>query len=64
MVKREGPWKGVDDLELATLNWVHWLNTNRLLSKLGYLPPIEFEQQHDRQNPTGQQPLPGELALH
>ena len=26
MVKAEGPWKGVDDLELATLNWVHWFN--------------------------------------
>ncbi len=64
MVKREGPWKGVDDLELATLNWVHWFNNNRLHSSLGYLPPIEYEEQHYRQNDTLQRPLPGELALH
>jgi len=25
----EGPWRGVDDLELATLSWVHWFNLNR-----------------------------------
>ena len=64
MVKREGPWRGTDDLELATLNWVHWFNNNRLHSSLGYVPPIEFEQQHYRQNNAQQQPLPGELALH
>jgi putative transposase len=64
MVKREGPWKGVDDLELATLNWVHWFNNNRLHSSLGYVPPVEFEEQHYRQNSALQQPLPGELALH
>ncbi len=49
MVKREGPWKGVEDLELATLNWVHWFNNNRLHSSLGYVPPVEFEEQHRRQ---------------
>ena len=64
MVKREGPWKGVDDLELATLNWVHWFNNNRLHSSLGYVPPVEFEEQHYRQNAALQKPLPGELALH
>ena len=45
--KREGPWKGVDDLELATLSWVDWFNTSRLHSSLGYLPPVEFEAAHD-----------------
>ncbi len=64
MVRREGPWRGVDDLEYATLNWVHWFNTNRLHSAIGYLPPIEYEQQYYRQtNPQQQTPL-GELALH
>lgn len=64
MVKREGPWRGVDELELATLNWVHWFNNNRLHSSLGYVPPVEFEEQHYRQNEPARQPLPGELALH
>ena len=62
--KREGPWKGVDDLELATLGWVHWFNTARLHSSLGYVPPIEYETEHYRRNDLPQQPLPGELALH
>ena len=41
--KREGPWRGVDDLELATLSWVHWFNHNRLHSSLQNVPPIEYE---------------------
>ena len=41
--RHEGPWRGVDDLELATLNWVHWFNESRLHSALGHVPPIEFE---------------------
>ena len=42
-VRHEGPWRGVDDLELATLNWVHWFNTTRLHSSIGHVPPIEYE---------------------
>jgi len=42
-VRPEGPWRGVDDLELATLRWVHWFNTARLHSAIGYLPPVEYE---------------------
>jgi putative transposase len=61
---REGPWRGVDDLELATLSWVDWFNTSRLHSSIGYVPPIEFETAYYRQNTTEQQPLPGELSLH
>ena len=40
---RPGPWKSVEDLELATLGWVHWHNTTRLHGYLGDLPPAEFE---------------------
>jgi len=41
---RPGPWKTVEDLELATLGWVHWHNTQRLHGYLGDIPPAEFEQ--------------------
>ena len=41
---RSGPWKTVEDLELATLGWVHWHNTQRLHGYLGDVPPAEFEQ--------------------
>ena len=40
----QGPWRNVDDVELATLGWVHWHNTQRLHSHLGDTPPAEFEE--------------------
>ena len=40
---RQGPWKSVEDVELATLGWVHWHNTARLHGYLGDVPPTEFE---------------------
>ncbi|WP_110782067.1 IS3 family transposase [Mycolicibacterium parafortuitum] len=40
---RSGPWKTVEDVELATLSWVYWHNTSRLHSYLGDIPPAEFE---------------------
>ena len=40
---RSGPWKTVEDLELATLGWVNWHNTQRLHGYLGDIPPVEFE---------------------
>ena len=64
LVRWEGPWRGVEDLELATLNWVHWFNETRLHSAIGDIPPIEFEAQYYRQINTRTQPLSGELALH
>ena len=63
-VRHDGPFRSVDDLELATLSWVHWFNTNRLHSALHYLTPTEYETEHYRQINTRQLPLPGEPALH
>jgi len=40
---RTGPWKNVQDVELATLSWVHWHNTARLHGYLGDIPPAEYE---------------------
>ena len=40
---RNGPWKSVEDVELATLSWVHWHNTSRLHGYLNDLPPTQFE---------------------
>jgi putative transposase len=39
----QGPWRTVEDVELATLGWVHWHNTARLHGYLGDVPPAEFE---------------------
>jgi putative transposase len=39
----QGPWRSVDDVELATLGWVHWHNSERLHGYLNDVPPAEFE---------------------
>jgi transposase InsO family protein len=49
VIHRLGPWKGVDDVEYATLDWVAWFNGKRLLEPIGYVPPIEFEEEYYRQ---------------
>jgi putative transposase len=63
-IHHEGPWRGVDDVELATLNWVWWFNETRLHSAIGYRPPTEFENAHYRHINTHQQPPVGEPSLH
>jgi putative transposase len=40
---QQGPWRTVDDVELATLGWVHWHNTARLHGHCDDVPPAEFE---------------------
>jgi transposase InsO family protein len=44
VIHRRGPWKGIDEVEFAALEWVAWYNTRRLLEPLGYVPPDEFER--------------------
>jgi putative transposase len=43
LISMQGPWRNVDDVELATLGWVHWWNNDRLLEPIGNVPPAEFE---------------------
>jgi putative transposase len=43
LIRRRGPWKGMDDVEYATLEWVDWFNHRRLLEPIGHVPPAEFE---------------------
>jgi transposase InsO family protein len=63
-VRTDGPFRTIDELELATLSWVHWFNTDRLHSALAYATPTEHEQHYYRHNTSRQHPLPGEPALH
>lgn len=39
-----GPWRNIDAVEYATLEWVDWFNNRRLLEPIGDVPPAEFEQ--------------------
>jgi putative transposase len=52
LIRQQSPWKTIDDVELATLAWVHWFNTTRLHSTLGDVPPAEFEAHHYAQLAT------------
>ena len=46
LITMQGPWRTVEDVELATLSWVYWWNTARLHSAIGDVPPAEFEAAH------------------
>ncbi len=46
LIRRRGPWKGIDDVEYATLEWVDWFNHRRLLEPIGNVPPAEFEAKY------------------
>jgi putative transposase len=48
VIHHRSPWKGMEDVEYATLCWVAWYNTERLMEPLGYLPPAEYEAQYLR----------------
>jgi len=54
LIRQQGPWRGVDDVELATLGWVHWFNTGRLHGTLDDIPPAEFEAAYNHQQETSQ----------
>ncbi|MBW9267982.1 MAG: IS3 family transposase [Candidatus Thiodiazotropha sp. (ex. Lucinisca nassula)] len=43
---KRGPWKTIDDVEYATLEWVEWFNNRRLLEPIGNIPPMEYEKQY------------------
>jgi transposase InsO family protein len=57
VIRRRGPWRNVEDVEFATLEWVWWFNHHRLLEPIGYVPPVEFEEAYYRQQET-QLPVP------
>lgn len=53
LIRRRGPWKGLDEVEYATLEWVDWFNHRRLLEPIGHVPPAEFEATYRRKETPG-----------
>jgi putative transposase len=49
LIHRRAPWKTIEAVELATLEWVSWFNHQRLLGSIGYIPPAEAEANYYRQ---------------
>jgi putative transposase len=43
VIRRLGPWRSLEAVELATLEWVDWFNHRRLLEPIGFVPPAEAE---------------------
>ena len=46
LIRRQGPWRNVEHVELATLAWVEWFNNQRLHGELDDVPPAEFEHNY------------------
>jgi putative transposase len=63
LIRKDGPWRGLDDVEFATLDYVDWFNRRRLHGEIGKVPPVEFEAAYyDQLTPAplvvSQQPEP------
>jgi putative transposase len=52
VIHRRGPWRGLEDVEFATLEWVWWFNHHRLLEPLGSVPPVAYEEAFYRRQET------------
>jgi len=52
LINQRGPWKSLEQVELATLEWVWWFNNKRLLESIGYIPPVEYEEAYHRRKET------------
>jgi putative transposase len=48
VIHRQGPWRSLEQVELATAAWVQWWNERRLHSAIGHVPPAEFEDRYYR----------------
>jgi putative transposase len=46
VIRRRGPWRSLEAVEFATLEWVDWFNTRRLLEPIGNVPPAEAEARY------------------
>ena len=60
LIRHKGPWKNIDDLEIAVAEYVDWFNHRRLHGEIGLVPPAEFEDAHYRHHTA---PATAEAAL-
>jgi transposase InsO family protein len=45
-VWRATPWRNIEEVEFATLEWVDWFNKRRLFEPIGNIPPVELEARY------------------
>ena len=53
VIRRRGPWRSLEAVEYATLEWVDWYNRRRLLEPIGNMPPAEAEARYHAQLEPG-----------
>ncbi|MGN6423983.1 MAG: integrase core domain-containing protein, partial [Asticcacaulis sp.] len=46
LIHPKASWRGLSDVELATLEWVDWFNKRRIHESIGYIPPAEAEARY------------------
>ena len=63
LLRRRGPWKGLDQVEYATLEWVDWFNHRRLLEPIGHVPPAEFEATYHQREDASHTARPKDPSL-
>ena len=49
VIRQQGPWKNIEDVEFATLTWVDWFNNRRIYEPIGNVPPAEKEIEYYQQ---------------
>ena len=67
LIRAQGPWRSLEAVELATLEWTDWFNNRRLLEPIGNVPPVEYEHAYYLSQQAGTEALksgwPGGLAV-
>jgi len=61
LVRNQGPWTSIDDLEIAVAEYIDWFNFRRLHGEIGLVPPVEYETHHHRSTTLPEQPAQREL---
>ena len=64
LIRRHGPWRSLDAVELATLEWVDWYNNRRLFEAIGDIPPAEAEANYYRTTTPSDNLQMAEPSLH
>jgi putative transposase len=57
LIYRKVPWRNVEHVERATLNYVDWFNNRRIHESLDYVPPVEFESLYSDTNESESLPV-------
>jgi putative transposase len=50
LIRNKGPWRSIDDLEIAVAEYVDWFNQRRLYGEIGTVPPVQLGNDYYRHN--------------